>query len=122
MKRIRWRWDFGVYMPFCPHCDEIAWANNRCTFCGKPYRWVEGRVKPKIVTHGEFTAVQGTGKDITVYDGEGEFIMHASCDKKLTDEELIEVIKKFLAWREKKQEANTEEGMEQPHAGGTAQD
>lgn len=120
MKQIKWRWDFGVYMPFCPHCDEVAWAENRCTFCGKPYRWVEGKVKPKIVTHGEFTAVQGTGNDIILYDGEGEFIMHASCEKKLTDEELIEVVKNFLNWREKKNEGKTAEGMEQLNAGGEA--
>ena len=77
-------------------------------------------MKPKIVTHGEFTAVQGTGKDITVYNGEGEFIMHASCEKKLTDEELIEVIKRFIAWREKKDEGKTAEGVEQLNAGGEA--
>ena len=87
MKKVNWRWDMGVYVPFCPHCDELAYDETHCVFCGKKYKWVDGEIKPTVVEHGEYTIVQCTNNHIQVYR-DGRMVMHSSCTSKLTEEEL----------------------------------
>ena len=92
MKKVKWRWDWGVYVPLCPHCDEPAYEKDHCVFCGKPYKWVEGKYKDTIVEQGEYTVIQATNNHISVYKN-GKFVMHINCHKKMTEKELLEQIK-----------------------------
>ncbi len=92
IKKVKWKWDYGVYVPFCPYCDEPAYEKEGCVFCKKPYQWVEGEYKPTEVTQGEYTVVQATNNHISIYKN-GEFVFHASCTKKKTEEELLGFIK-----------------------------
>lgn len=91
MKKVDWRWEYDLYLPFCPHCNEPAHEKDRCIFCGKRYRWVEGRDKDKaketIVEHEGFTIVQCTNNHIQIY-WDGHLVMHSSCTKRMTEEEL----------------------------------
>lgn len=32
---IRWQDDYGMMMPYCPSCGEMAYSTERCTFCGQ---------------------------------------------------------------------------------------
>lgn len=94
MKKVKWRWEYGVYVPFCPYCNEPAYEQGYCVFCNNHYEWVEGKHKPTIVTVGEYTVVQGTGKHIHIYKGE-EMVFHASCTKKKTEDELKEFVEYY---------------------------
>lgn len=89
IKKVNWRWDYGVYVAFCPYCDELAYEKDHCCFCKKPYEWVEGKYKDTVVEVGEYTIVQATNNHISIYKN-GEHISHSSCTKKYTEAELIE--------------------------------
>lgn len=100
MKKVNWHWDYGYYMPFCPHCNEPAYEQDHCVFCGKRFKWIEGKHKPSVVEHNGYKAVQGTGNDIVVYDEEGEPIMYSSCARKYTERELKYHIEYVIGIRE----------------------
>ena len=88
MKKVKWRCDLGVYVPLCPHCNELAYEKDKCVFCGKEYEWVEGKRKETIIEYGEYTIVQATNNHISIYKN-GRLIYHASCTKKKSEEELL---------------------------------
>ncbi len=91
MKNIVWRWEYGVYVPFCPYCDEPACEHDGCVFCAKPYQWVNGEIQPTRVSKGDYTVVQSTNNHISLYKN-GELVQHAQQDQKKTEEELLEYI------------------------------
>ena len=91
MKEVVWKWEYGVYVPFCPYCGEPAYEQDSCTFCGEPYQWVEGEFKPTKVTRGEYTVVQATNRHIHIYKN-GKMVLHSHGNKKLTEEELLKEI------------------------------
>lgn len=90
-KKIKWAWDFSVYVPFCPYCNEMASYEDRCAFCGKEYEWVEPQYKPTIVEVGEYTVTQATNNHISITK-DNKLIFHASCTEKKTEEELKEFV------------------------------
>ena len=87
MKKVKWQWDMGVDVPFCPYCDEPAYEKDHCAFCGKKYKWVEGKHKPTVVEYGDYRIIQCTNNHIQVYKN-NQIVMYSSCTKKLTEEEL----------------------------------
>lgn len=91
MKKVIWKWDYGVYVPFCPYCGEPAYEKDRCFSCGKSYEWTDGEIEPTTVSRGEYTAIQATNNHISVYE-KGNLVSHISCNRKLTEEELTEVL------------------------------
>lgn len=91
MRKVKWRWDYGCYVCFCPYCDEPSYEKDRCVFCGKPYKWVEPKHKPTIVEVGEYTIVQATNNHIQLFKGERS-VMHVSCTAKKTEDELKEMV------------------------------
>ncbi len=92
MRTIKWRWDYNVYMCFCPYCDEPAYEKDKCVFCGKPYKWVEPKHNETVVQVGEYKVVQATNNHISIYGKDGEWLYHAQCRKKLTEEELAKQV------------------------------
>ena len=64
IKPVIWKWDYGVYVPFCPYCGEPAYEKDRCFSCGKPYEWTDGEIEPTTVSRGEYTAIQATNNHI----------------------------------------------------------
>lgn len=91
MGKVIWRWEYGVYVPFCPYCDEPAYDKDRCVFCGREYEYTEGEYKPTEVLYKGYTAFQSTNNHITIYKN-GETISHISCDSKMTESELLKMI------------------------------
>ena len=87
MAKVNWRWDYGVYVPFCPFCKEPAYEKDHCVFCGKKYEWVEGKHQPTVVEHNGYTVIQCTNNHIQVYK-DGRLCYHASCTKKMSVDEL----------------------------------
>ena len=93
-KKVVWRWEYGVYVPFCPYCDEPVYDHDRCFNCGKPYEYVDGEYKPKEVSKGEYTIVQSTNNHICLYK-DGHMVMHVASTKSYTEEELLQMIDKY---------------------------
>lgn len=91
MEKVVWKWDYGVYVPFCPYCNEPAYDKNECLFCGKPYEWVEGEFQPTEVKRGEYTVIQSTNNHIGVYKS-GQLVSHINCSEKKTEEELTMIL------------------------------
>lgn len=89
MKRVKWKWDWGVYVPHCPYCHEFAFEKDHCIFCNKKYEWVDGNKEEAltVVEHNGYTIIQCTNHHIQIYK-DGRIVMHSSCTKKLTEDEL----------------------------------
>lgn len=34
---VRWENDYGMMMPYCPSCEEMAYSEERCVFCGQKF-------------------------------------------------------------------------------------
>lgn len=94
--KVNWKWDYSVYVPFCPYCDEPAYDKNCCCFCGEEYEWVEGEFKPTTVEQGDYTVVQSTNNHISIYKGD-DLVSHISCTKKCAETELKGLIKDLEA-------------------------
>ena len=96
-KKVKWRWDYGVYIPVCPYCDEPAYYEDKCCFCGLPYKWVD-KSKNTTVSQGEYTVVQVSNNSVYLYKGDA-CVMHCQCTKKQTKSELLEYIKLYEGLR-----------------------
>ena len=86
MKKVKWKWDLGCYIPLCPYCNEFAIEQDHCVFCEKEYKWVD-KSKERIVTVDDYTIVQTSNKHIQVYKGE-RMVLHASCTKRMSKRKL----------------------------------
>ena len=86
MEKVKWRWDYGVYVPLCPYCNEPAYEKYFCVFCEKEYEWVD-KSKDRVVTVGDYTIVQTSNNHIQVYKGE-RMIMHVPCTKRMSKRKL----------------------------------
>ena len=91
MKKVKWRWDCGCYVPFCPYCGEVAYEEDRCVFCDKEYKWVD-KNKMQSVTVGEYAVVQSSNNHVYVYKN-GRMVFHSSCDKRKSKRKLKEFVK-----------------------------
>lgn len=115
--KIIWRWDYGVYMPFCPYCDEVAeiaeGKTEKCRWCNGLIEWVEPKHKPTVVQVGDYTVVQSTNKHISIADKDGKMIYHAQCNKKQTEEELRGMVDLYLKLTNQKLWKYTEQGTKE---------
>lgn len=94
IKEIVWQPEYGEGLyPFCPYCNEPAYEEDRCVFCNKAYKWVESPIKDTVVKIGNITAVQTSSNHIHVLK-DGKVMRHISCTKKMTEEELRELVEK----------------------------
>ena len=83
----------GSDYPSCPTCGEIAYYLDKCCFCGQVFDQEDERLKEfnqtvQIERDG-YTIVQASNCHIHVYNADGKMIYHASCTKKMTEDELI---------------------------------
>lgn len=94
MKKVKWDMEWGVSVPHCPYCNEWAYEKTYCVFCKKTYQWVDGdkEARSTVVEHNGYTVIQCTNNHIQIYK-DGRIVMHASCTKKMPEEELKEQVK-----------------------------
>lgn len=90
-KQVVWRCEYGVYVPFCPYCGEPAYDHDICFNCGKPYEYVEGERKPKVVSKGAYTVILSTNHHISVYKND-ILIFHADCGVSRSKAELLKLL------------------------------
>lgn len=109
MKKVKWRWDWGCYVPLCPYCNELAYYKDFCHFCNKPYKWVD-KSKDRKVTVGEYTVVQASNNHITICKGD-ERVMHLSCTKKLSKRKLKGYVKFYESFREERNTVTAESAI-----------
>ena len=94
MKKVKWKWDMGCYIAFCPYCGEPTYWEDHCEYCNKKYKWKEGRYKPREVVVGKYTVVQTTSKAIYIYDGE-RIVYHASSAKRMSKRQLKKMVEHY---------------------------
>lgn len=97
-KEVVWYEDYGIMLPWCPSCHEPAYEEDKCVFCGQPFIWVD---KPKgyedtIIEVGEWVIIQINGSWGVYVEHNGIEVSHACCSRKLTDDELMEMLKPYL--------------------------
>ncbi len=69
MKKIKWRWKFDCYLPFCPYCDtKVDETNNKCDHCGRKFKWTILKHKPTIFEIGHYTIMQCLDNSVRVYN------------------------------------------------------
>ena len=90
IKDIKWQIEYGMIVPVCPSCHELAYEENECVFCHQKYRYTP---KPKgyedkVVSKGGWTITQVYGSWGVYIEHNGKLIIHASCKGQLSDEEL----------------------------------
>ena len=90
--------DDFMLVPVCPSCHEPAYNDNECVFCGQRYRFTP---KPqgyedKVITKGNYTITQVYGSWGVYIEYCGNLIVHASCSKQLSDEELERWINAYV--------------------------
>lgn len=61
----------------------------------KKIEWLEPKHKPTIVQVGEYTVTQATNNHISITK-DNKMIYHASCTKKMTEEELKKEVDIYL--------------------------
>lgn len=118
MKKVNWTWYLGVYVPLCPYCNEPAYEKKKCVFCGKKFEWVEGEIKPTVIEHEGYTIIQETNNHIQIYK-DNHLVMHASCTKKMTEEELkkeVEFLRNMRGGKKKTCDSCIHYGLCQLHA------
>ena len=94
VKKVIWHSEYGEGLyPFCPHCNEFAYEQDKCVFCGKPYEWVESPVKPTVVEVDGYKVVQGSNNHINIFTADGRLVYHASCIVRKSEAELIELFR-----------------------------
>lgn len=102
VKKVIWRWDYGVYMPFCPNCDDILYVPEKaCRSCKQAIEWTEPKYKETVVEIDEYTVVQATNNHISIYEN-GKFVFHASCRKKMTETELKDMVEIYKSLGDEK--------------------
>lgn len=89
MKKVVWKYEFDneTKYPFCPYCNEFAYKEEKCLFCGKPYEWVEEETATVLVEFEGYKVVQTSNNHIHLYK-DSKLIMHIPCTRKMTVEEL----------------------------------
>ena len=107
MKKVKWTWDMGVYVPLCPYCNEIAYKKDHCVFCDKPFKWVD-KSKERVVTVGDYTVIQTSSNHIYIYHGE-QMVLHASCTKRESKRRLREMVEGLEALTEWERKSDEEE-------------
>ena len=88
MKKVKWliEADGGKYA-FCPYCNEFAYEEDHCVFCGKKYKWVEKGRRSRKVTVGDYTVLQASNNHVSITKG-GKMVYHAQCTKRLSKRNL----------------------------------
>ena len=86
ISKVKWRWDWGCFIPLCPYCNEPAYEKDYCVFCLKDYKWVD-RSKERMVIVGDYTIVQTSNNHISVTK-DGRMVLHASCTKRMSKRKL----------------------------------
>lgn len=99
MKKVKWKVEYGLEIPFCPYCDEPIYEKGECVFCGEKHEWVEGKQKDTVLTVGEYTVVQ-TGNNHISISKDGRMVMHINCTEKCTEEELKNMVSFCEAMKE----------------------
>lgn len=49
---ITWQNDYGMIMPYCPICGEMAYSTDRCKFCGQRFIQEEHPENKRTITGG----------------------------------------------------------------------
>lgn len=103
-KKVAWEKDYdGSKYPICPTCGELAYYFDKCCFCGQVFDQNDKKIaefnRTVQIERDGYTIVQAHNCHIHVYDADGRFVSHASCTKKMTEDELIKHLEFIISLR-----------------------
>lgn len=88
-KEVNWYYDYGLLVPHCPACDELAYEEDRCVFCGQPFIYTEKPEPDLKVTGDIFWAVMPSKNSIYVFEQcTGALVCHESVEGEWEEEKL----------------------------------
>lgn len=95
-KEVKWCYDWGVLIPFCPYCDEPAYEKDKCVFCGKEYITTPKPI-PDLEVYGDrFYAVMPSKTSIYIFEQvTGALVCHESVSGKWDKEKLEKHLKEI---------------------------
>ncbi len=96
--KIKYWYDWGIYIGHCPLCSEVAYEPTHCVFCGCEFEELSADDILKIreanhdieVTKGNITLHQVCNSLYEFRDG--NLVSHSSLAEPLTKEELEKMI------------------------------
>lgn len=96
IKMVNWYHDWGVLVPHCPSCDELAYGKERCVFCGQPYLMTPKPI-PKLEVYGDtLYAVMPSKTSIYVFEQvTGALVCHQSVEGEWDKEKLKKHLEKI---------------------------
>lgn len=107
VKNIVWKWDKDVFVPYCPHCDDLVYEKDHCVFCNQPYEWVDPKPPCPLsapygiaeVNSGEYKlrVSYPDFKRISLYKNNCPLRL-LSCDKKMRKAELLQLLTDNFEW------------------------
>lgn len=106
MEKVIWKWDKDVFVPYCPHCDELVYEYDHCVFCHQPYKWGDSEPSPNamaLVNSGEWTIHLPNPNFSRIFLLKNNHLRyHAPCNKKMTKAELLQMLADNVEMLEKR--------------------
>lgn len=95
VRETNWYKSYGTYAPFCPYCNEPAYGERKCVFCGR--RYIRGvKPQPEInVATGDYTASQTHDGTVYIFRGD-RMVFEMPRSEALTEDELKGFIDELL--------------------------
>ena len=96
--KIKYWYDWGVYIGHCPLCSELTHKTTHCVFCGCEFeKPTEEEIRAKKEANHEIKVTKG---NVTLYQvcnslyefRNGNLVSHSTLGKPLTKEEIEKMI------------------------------
>ena len=96
--KIKYWYDWGVYIGHCSLCSEVAYEHTHCAFCGCEFeKPTEEEIRATKEANNEIEATKG---NVTLHQvcnslyefRDGNLVSHSTLVKPLTKEELEKMI------------------------------
>lgn len=106
VKKVIWIWDWGVLIPVCPTCKELAYEDDRCVFCGQPYLMTPKPIEDAVVRYKQYMAVKVGGADCVNIYKDDKLVCHCDLEEgtEYSIDDLKNLIKNMFYGKKRKRE------------------
>ena len=96
--KIKYWYDWGIYIGHCPLCSQVAYEPTHCVFCGCEFeKPTEEDIRAQKEANNEIDVTKGNITLLKLCNSlyefrDGKLVRHSTLDKPLTKEELEKII------------------------------